>query len=48
MEKGMNAVELQEYRESLLKAERLELLSILRDAGSVEEAIRALEQRLKA
>lgn len=48
MEKGMNASELQELKEALLKAERLEMLAILRDAESVEDAIKAIEQRLKA
>lgn len=48
MEKDMNAIELQDYKESVLKAERLELLLILRDAESLEEAVKALEQRLKA
>lgn len=48
MEKGMNACELQELKEALLKAERLEMLAILRDAESVDDAIKAIEQRLKA
>ncbi len=48
MEKGMNASELQELKEALLKAERLEMLAILRDAESVDDAIKAIEQRLKA
>lgn len=45
---GMNAQELQELKAALLKAERLEMLAILRDAESLQEAVAALEQRLKA
>ena len=37
---GMNAIELQE-----LKAERLEILAILRDAKTLDDAIAAIEQR---
>ena len=48
MPKGMNAQELQELKAALLKAERMEMLAILRDADDLEEAIAALEQRLKA
>ena len=48
MAKGMNANELQELKETLLKAERLELLAIAKDAESLQEVIQALEQRLKA
>lgn len=48
MEKGMNVSELQELKAALLKAERMEILAILRDAENKEEAIAALEQRLKA
>ncbi len=48
MPKGMNAQELQELKAALLKAERMEMLAILRDAGDLQEAIAALEQRLKA
>lgn len=44
----MNAQELQELKAALLKAERLEMLAILRDAESLQEAVQALEQRLKA
>ena len=44
----MNAQELQELKAALLKAERMEMLAILRDADDLEEAIAALEQRLKA
>ncbi|HIT00184.1 MAG TPA: hypothetical protein IAA59_08090 [Candidatus Faecaligallichristensenella faecipullorum] len=47
-DKGMNAQELQELKAALLKAERLEMLAILRDAESLQEAVQALEQRLKA
>lgn len=45
---GLNAQELQELKAALLKAERMEMLAILRDAGDLQEAIAALEQRLKA
>lgn len=48
MEKGMNTSELQELKQAWIKAERLELLAILRDVKSVDEAIKTLEQRLKA
>ena len=44
----MNAQELQELKAALLKVERLEVLAILRDAESLQEAVQALEQRLKA
>ncbi len=44
----MNAQELQELKAALLKAERLEMLAILRDVESLQEAVQALEQRLKA
>lgn len=44
----MNVQELQELKAALLKAERLEMLAILRDAESLQEAVQALEQRLKA
>ena len=46
--KGMNASELQALKDALLKAERLEMLAILREADSLSDAIAALEQRLKA
>ena len=42
---GMNASELQELKAALLKAERLEVLAILRDAENLGEAIKILEQR---
>ena len=42
---GMNAIELQELKAALLKAERLEILTILRDAKTLDEAIAAIEQR---
>lgn len=45
---GLNAQELQELKAALLKAERMEMLAILRDADDLQEAIAALEQRLKA
>ena len=48
MQKGLNASELQELKEALLKSERLELLAIAKDAESLEEVIQALENRLKA
>ena len=48
MAQGMNAQELQELKAAVLKAERLEMLAILRDAEDKQTAIEALEQRLKA
>lgn len=48
MHEGMNASELQELKAALLKAERLEILAILQDAESVDDAIKALQQRLQA
>ena len=42
---GMNASELQEFKAALLKAERLEILMILREAKSLDEALRILELR---
>ena len=42
---GMNAIELQELKAALLKAERLEILTILHDAKTLDEAIAAIEQR---
>ena len=42
---GMNAIELQELKAALLKAERLESLAILRDAKTLDDAIAAIEQR---
>ena len=48
MHEGMNATELQEYKSTLLKAERLELLLILRDAETLDDAIKAITQRIKA
>ena len=48
MDEGMNAHELQELKAALLKVERLEVLLILRDVKTLEEAISALEQRVKA
>ena len=44
-DKGMNANELQELKAALLKAERLEVLAILREAEDLDEAIKILEQR---
>lgn len=46
MEKGMNTSELRELKAALIKAERLEVLAIC--TKSVDEAIKTLEQRLKA
>lgn len=48
MENGLNAVEVQELKAALLKAERLELLVILYETQSIEEAISAIKQRIKA
>ena len=45
---GMNTCEMQEFKQALLKAERLELLQILCDAENLQEAIAAIKQRLKA
>lgn len=42
---GMTAVELHELKAALLKAERLEILEILRNVCSLAEAIKAIEQR---
>ena len=44
-ENGMNELELQTLVNALLKAERLEILEILRSAESLEDAIKAIEQR---
>ena len=44
-DKGLNVNELQELKAALLKAERLEILTILRDAESLDEAIKTIEQR---
>ena len=44
-ENGMTRCELEEFKAALLKAERLEILMILRDAKSLDEAIKAIEQR---
>lgn len=46
-DKGMNANELQEFKAALLNAERLEILAILRDAETLEEAQALIEQRRK-
>ena len=48
MDKGMTPAELQALTDALLKAERLEMLMILRDMDSIEEAVKALEQRIRA
>ena len=45
---SMNANELQEFKAALVKVERYELLEILRNAESLQDAIAALEQRIKA
>ena len=45
-EQGMNAIELQELKASLLKAERLELLEIMRNTESLESAAEAIRQRM--
>ena len=47
-DKGMNPAELQELKAALLKLERLEILAILREAETLEEAIQLIEQRAKA
>lgn len=46
--KGLNFAEVQELKTALLKAERLELLVILYESQSVEDAINAIKQRIKA
>lgn len=46
--KGMNPAELQEFKATLLKAERLEILEILREAETLEQALQLIEQRAKA
>lgn len=46
--KGMNTLELKELKAALLKAERLDLLVLLMSAKSIEEAVEAIKQRLKA
>lgn len=48
MYKGLNVAEVQELKAALLKAERLELLVILYETQSVEDAINAIKQRIKA
>lgn len=48
MAKGMNGHELQALTDALLKAERLELLSVLENASTLQQAIDALKNRLKA
>lgn len=47
MENGLNSVEMQELKAALLKADRLETLAILRECATLEEAIKALQQRLR-
>lgn len=42
---GMTRDELEELKAALLEAERLKILEILRNAGSLEAAIKAVEQR---
>lgn len=44
-ENGMTRDELEELKAALLEAERLKILEVLRKAGSLEEAIKAIEQR---
>ena len=48
MGNGFNAVEVQELKAALLKAERFELLVILYESQSLDEAIQAIKQRIKA
>ena len=45
---GMNAAELQEFKAALLKAERYEILEILRNAQTLEDAVTLIEQRIRA
>ena len=42
---GMTRDELEELKAALLEAERLRILEVLRKAASLEEAIKAIEQR---
>ena len=48
MDNGLNAVEIQHFKEAILKAERYELLTILYESATIEEAIQAIKQRIKA
>ena len=43
---GMTRDELEELKAALLEAERLKILEVLRKAESLEEAIKAIEQRV--
>lgn len=42
---SMTRDELEELKSALLKAERLEILNLLRNAKNLDEAIAAIEQR---
>ena len=44
-DKGMTRDELKELKAALLKAERLEIMMILREAKSLEEAYELIKQR---
>ncbi len=44
-DKGMTRDELEELKAALLKAERLEIMMILREAKSLEEAYELIKQR---
>lgn len=44
-DKGMTRDELEELRAALLRAERLEILALLRDCDDLAEAIAVVERR---
>ena len=46
--KGMNSAELQEFKALVLKTERFEVLEILCEAENLDDAIKAIRQRLNA
>ena len=48
MHKGMNANELKTLVEAIQAAERLKALSLVQNANDKDEAVKLLEQRLKA
>lgn len=45
---GMNATELQEFKAALLKSERYEILEILRNTETLDDAVTLIEQRIRA
>ena len=44
----MNSAELHEFKAALLKVERYEILEIIRKAETLEDAVRLIEQRIRA